>query len=1721
MATLYAAEGGSLAGSLYTLDSTTGAATLVGSMGSYAITGMAFRPSDGVLFGSTANGSPTNPKWLVTIDPTTGAVTPVGAFGVTGFNTMADIAFAADDTLYGIASSQHRLYTINTSTGAATQVSTQTPGGFGNAFDFLGDDQTIVLFADGSDGDLRWVTRSDGSFIVKGTCDDSDLVNNGVSIAAASFGPDQLLYALANDFSSDVYLTTVGWDTGVFTNIGDTTRPTLDALAWDTWDRPSPPTDPAANNGGDNFVDRVTLSGDSGGLFFDNTGYTVEDDEPNETEIFQNVANIFNTMWWEWTPTLSGWYRWWTEQPAFAHPGTELTDTILTVYTGTTLLDLVFVEGNDDILPVTPNYIYTGHPYLTATDERSELMFFASAGTTYYVRVASSADDTFDVPEGFSLLKWEPVTDPFASNDDFANAIVISGASGTSAADARFASSEAGEPLEDQVDGDGHRAMGGTVTFWWKWTAPETRPYLFQTKYPWSYLDSGLAATCADASEFFDDDVSLAGVKGNSFFWPTLRVDAEAGTEYLLRIETDRFNAQLVAEALTWVEYHPVNDDFAAGTSSLFVTAGTFITNNIWATKQVGEPDHGGDPTATTSIWYTYTESLNSPGAVTINASPWVESGQPLNDIIIDVYTGSSVGSLTLIASGHNTVTFQPVYNTTYHISFTGAGGAEGYFFIGPITQYVAPSTFTIDPADDGTVSNPSQYSNQTALFSNDNGLGQTISTLTAYGVQTYLFTPATTGVYMWDIENTDLSGAPTSPVTAAFIGAFVNNVQARASSVKGTGSRGLILVSMKAGRQYQIKVGTVYGISGTNPDQGYRPVWVIHWHRFTTGLIGTDSGGSFAGIGSNTIDMFPVETAPYGCSVRFKLTMTAGPPTASTVLAQFGTDLGNYFAALTIDQNGFLINGAYVEFGLPDVGDSIYIELYCENTYYLDPPTKDKDNTHGIASGVLGVTFNGLPMSVGTFFAVFTDGDRMRYFRYGMISGSAGIGVEISDITYSDDKSKIPLSSQDPNTRDVYYLYGWEAKTRGVGADRTHLPGGYTDALEFGGTTTMEPFMSTVALTDRDGWGLRVGPWSGLGIGRTAYSNLQISEAQFYGGSLPPKPWGSSPVGHNFTYSFYFRPQIYPDVSTEIVSIVPRDLFPSLLNHNFLISINASGVISARMGSINAPVENLYPVGTAPLNEWTHVEVLVDQTFFGLVTMKVSVNGTVHTLEEAYNIFPYGFYPGSIRVGANTAPFTFSNPIQFDMVFDDVAAYAPHLFPIRGYHIKARTPAGIHSQENKAEPFWTEDVNNQYDLAPYLGWDWNVGDDGGWTSYPTHTLPVIAPVIIGVDNLGFEGPTGDEPDPYPHDGTWGLKGALVQESHAADGLFEASYRSSAGLANMPFGRENYSMAPSSGLGWDSIPYRWEWMVRADDPSPWRLWFSIFTINGVMRTDVFAGTDWTVFGQEVGLNFVFGQPEYPIFGQEWEDGVLRTIEWKTPRLYKIYVASRQRRASWVSPNGGASYSLVDDLTDVSFIGTWPPPAPREDGNILAIYRPGRGWGQGGNHVTIDLDDTDTTDVYAVRQYAWAKGNWPDIDDLQAPGNKRNPNLGLGVLRQRFVTGGVGEQLRVRNVGYSPNPSEEVNYNPVTTGLVSTIIPRPGGGKWSAAAYNDLTLKFWQKGYVQAAWDGSNNWGDAVEAPAVIEAMFFEVMEWAQEGEVGIVSFSHVRTAPKRSGLQIR
>lgn len=171
------------------IDVSTGNVEYVGATPTF-MTDIAFAP-DGTLYGITGQN-------LFEINPLNAAVSFVGAHGIAGLNALV---FGADGTLYSAGFQTSLLYTIDTSTGTATDI-----GDIG----FM------------SSGDLAF---SDGEFYMSSTNDKLiriDLQNNSQGASVGSFGfSDVYGLATAGDGTlygvSDTTIISVNTSTGMGT----------------------------------------------------------------------------------------------------------------------------------------------------------------------------------------------------------------------------------------------------------------------------------------------------------------------------------------------------------------------------------------------------------------------------------------------------------------------------------------------------------------------------------------------------------------------------------------------------------------------------------------------------------------------------------------------------------------------------------------------------------------------------------------------------------------------------------------------------------------------------------------------------------------------------------------------------------------------------------------------------------------------------------------------------------------------------------------------------------------------------------------------------------------------------------------------------------------------------------------------------------------------------------------------------------------------------------------------------------------------------------------------------------------------------------------------------------------------------------------------------------------------------------------------------------------
>ena len=244
------------------------------------------------------------------------------------------------------------------------------------------------------------------------------------------------------------------------------------------------------DGGNDAFGSRTRLSEASGRVSGSNDGASKESGEPNHAD-YRGGASV----WWTWTAPATG-------TVTFNTRGSDF-DTLLAVYTGSSVSRLTEIDSNDDA------YGY---------GRQSEVSFRAVEGRTYHIAVDGYGGATGDV-----VLNWEGPGGGngggSGNNDAFASRIRLSGASGQAEGSNDGASKESGEP--------NHAGSRGGASVWWTWTAPATGTATFDTRgsdfdtllavYTGSRVNRLTKVAADDDTHGRQSEVSFRAVEGRTY----------------------------------------------------------------------------------------------------------------------------------------------------------------------------------------------------------------------------------------------------------------------------------------------------------------------------------------------------------------------------------------------------------------------------------------------------------------------------------------------------------------------------------------------------------------------------------------------------------------------------------------------------------------------------------------------------------------------------------------------------------------------------------------------------------------------------------------------------------------------------------------------------------------------------------------------------------------------------------------------------------------------------------------------------------------------------------------------------------------------------------------------------------------------------------------------------------------------------------------------------
>jgi hypothetical protein len=284
-------------------------------------------------------------------------------------------------------------------------------------------DETQIAFTTNRDGNFEvYVMNADGS-------SPTNLTNNSAFDGAASWSPDgsKIAFNTTRDGNSAIYVMNADGSspTNLANNAGEPawspdgtkiafssvrdgnfeiyvmnadgtgqTRITINSAvdfepAWQ-WTR--------LRVVNDMFADATELTGISDTDTGSNLGAT---GEPGEPSLFGDT--LLNSVWWKWTAPASG-------QVTIDTIGSDF-DTNLAVYTGSAVDALTEIASNDDIQ--------------SPASFQSQVSFFATEGTTYYIAVDGFGQHTYNITLNLALSPYPKVQSIARSSPDTALSTVI------------------------------------------------------------------------------------------------------------------------------------------------------------------------------------------------------------------------------------------------------------------------------------------------------------------------------------------------------------------------------------------------------------------------------------------------------------------------------------------------------------------------------------------------------------------------------------------------------------------------------------------------------------------------------------------------------------------------------------------------------------------------------------------------------------------------------------------------------------------------------------------------------------------------------------------------------------------------------------------------------------------------------------------------------------------------------------------------------------------------------------------------------------------------------------------------------------------------------------------------------------------------------------------------------------------------------------------------
>lgn len=394
----------------------------------------------------------------------------------------------------------------------------------------------------------------------------------------------------------------------------------------------------------DNFTNATKVIANGGSFITNNKRATTESGEP----VHSGVASAAASLWWQFTPTNNA--------TVLIDTAGSAADTIVAVYTNTTLATLQPVISSDDV----------------GSRKQSFVLLNGKPGVPY--RIAIASHDTNST--GTIRLAITPGGVP----DTNAPSVVIT------------------SPLSGLTLTTNRIEMTGTAI------DPDPSPSGLQE------IQFRVTSSSQGGGQNWGGGSSLATYSLISTNWARAigLFEGLNTIEVTVRDVAGNQSAPVSIEA-TYRPLDPPND-FFVNAITLAGTTDTNTVNTLNATKEVGEPNHADNPGGK-SAWWKFQPPFDGVLSLTTSNSTF--------DTLLAVYSGSTVTGLTAVAfnddaapgvpGGVSALTVTVRSNTLYRIAVDGFDGVSGVVFL---KHSLTPATLyhlTINTSTGGSVSPGSQ----------------------------------------------------------------------------------------------------------------------------------------------------------------------------------------------------------------------------------------------------------------------------------------------------------------------------------------------------------------------------------------------------------------------------------------------------------------------------------------------------------------------------------------------------------------------------------------------------------------------------------------------------------------------------------------------------------------------------------------------------------------------------------------------------------------------------------------------------------------------------------------------------------------------------------------------------------------------------------------------------------------------------------------------------